>query len=144
MSEKQKSKPATSAHAGSGRFSYDGLDRVMHEKARLGILSSLAAHRGGLLFNDLKQLCALTDGNLSRHLGVLSDAGLVEIRKGSAGPRPQTMIQLTSSGRKRFAEYINVLESVIADAQMESKAGSRSGSESLGRGGRGATGWSPA
>ena len=65
----------------AGRFSYDGLDRVLHEKARLGILASLAANANGLLFNDLKQLCALTDGNLSRHLQVLEEARLVEIWK---------------------------------------------------------------
>ena len=60
-------------------FSYDGLDRVIHEKARLGLLTSLMAHPKGLAFADLKQLCGLTDGNLSRHLGVLQDAGLVEV-----------------------------------------------------------------
>jgi DNA-binding MarR family transcriptional regulator len=90
----------------------------MHEKARLGILASLAAHAGGLLFNDLKQLCSLTDGNLSRHLSVLSDAGLVEIWKGTTGPR-QTMYRLTATGRERFANYIGVLEKVVADAQSE-------------------------
>lgn len=105
--------------ARSGRFSYEGLDRVMHEKARLGILASLAAHERGLLFNDLKQLCALTDGNLSRHLGVLSEAGLVEIWKGTAGSRPQTMYRLTRDGRQRFTDYISVLEKVVADAQTE-------------------------
>ena len=105
--------------ARAGRFSYEGLDRVMHEKARLGILASLAANAGGLLFNDLKQMCSLTDGNLSRHLAVLSDAGLVEIWKGTTGPRPQTMYRLTASGRQRFAEYIGVLEKVVADAQAE-------------------------
>ena len=73
----------------------------------------------GCLFNDLKQLCSLTDGNLSRHLAVLSDAGLVEIWKGTTGPRPQTMYRLTASGRQRFAEYISVLEKVVADAQAE-------------------------
>jgi len=104
--------------ASAGRFSYAGLDRVMHEKARLGILASLAAHAGGLLFNDLKQLCSLTDGNLSRHLSVLSDAGLVEIWKGTTGPR-QTMYRLTATGRERFANYIGVLEKVVADAQSE-------------------------
>lgn len=108
---------ATNTH--SARFSYEGLDRVMHEKARLGILASLAAHERGLMFNDLKQLCALTDGNLSRHLGVLSEAGFVEIWKGSKGSRPQTMVRLTSDGRQRFAEYISVLEKVIADAQTK-------------------------
>ncbi|HIE69942.1 MAG TPA: transcriptional regulator, partial [Planctomycetes bacterium] len=105
--------------ARSGRFSYDGLDRVMHEKARLGILASLAANPGGLLFNDLKQVCSLTDGNLSRHLAVLSDAKLVDIWKGATGPRPQTMYRLTADGRSRFAEYISVLEKVVADAQVD-------------------------
>jgi hypothetical protein len=56
----------------SAPFSYDGLDRVIHEKARLGLLTSLMAHPKGLAFADLKQLCGLTDGNLSRHLQVSS------------------------------------------------------------------------
>ena len=70
---KLKTSEKASAPDSAGRFSYQGLDRVMHEKARLGIMASLAAHADGLLFNDLKQLCSLTDGNLSRHLGVLAD-----------------------------------------------------------------------
>ena len=68
-----------------GRFAYDGLDRVLHEKARLGIVTSLATRAEGLLFSDLKGLCHLTDGNLSRHLTVLQDAGVVEIHKGYKG-----------------------------------------------------------
>lgn len=120
----------------AGRFSYQGLDRVMHEKARLGILASLAAHSNGLLFNDLKQLCTLTDGNLSRHLAVLSDAGLVEIWKGAQGPRPQTLYRLTEQGRQRFNEYISVLENVVADAQ--SQLPSKDGHEGI------SGGWSPA
>lgn len=111
----------TKPSASDGRFSYEGLERVMHEKARLSILSSLAAHTGGLLFYDLKQLCSLTDGNLSRHLTVLSKAGLVEIWKGTAGPRPQTMCRLTVSGRERFTAYVSILEKVVADAQLKSK-----------------------
>jgi len=59
---------------GEGRFAYDGLDRVLHEKARLGILTSLVAHPDGLKFGELRGLCSLTDGNLSRHLDVLRDA----------------------------------------------------------------------
>jgi DNA-binding transcriptional ArsR family regulator len=106
---------------GEGRFAYEGLDRVMHEKARLSILASLARHAEGLLFNDLKQLCALTDGNLSRHLAVLSDSDLVEIWKGSKGPRQQTMYRISAVGRQRFAEYISVLEKVVADAQAKSR-----------------------
>ena len=107
MSRKRKSNEIKKSQhlSGDGRFSYEGLDRVMHEKARLGILASLAAHANGLLFKDLKQLCSLTDGNLSRHLAVLSEAGLVETWKGINGPRPQTMYRLTDSGQQRFSDY---------------------------------------
>jgi DNA-binding MarR family transcriptional regulator len=99
-----------------GRFAYDGLDRVLHEKARLGILVSLLNRPEGLLFNDLKKLCSLTDGNLSRHLDVLRESGLVEIWKGHEGRRPQTLARLTAGGRKRFVDYLQELEKVIRDA----------------------------
>ena len=88
-----------------GRFAYEGLERVIHEKARLSILASLASHVDGLLFNDLKALCALTDGNLSRQLQVLQEAGFVEVWKGFKNKRPQTLCRLTPDGRKRFVEY---------------------------------------
>ena len=97
-------------------YSYQGLDRVMHEKARLGLLTSLVAHPKGLPFGELKQLCGLTDGNLSRHLAVLEDAGLVEITKGYLGNRPHTTCRLTASGRRRFLDYLGVLEQVVRDA----------------------------
>jgi DNA-binding transcriptional ArsR family regulator len=90
--------------SGEAPFAYDGLDRVMHEKARLGVLSSLIAHPKGLSFGDLKQLCGLSDGNLSRHLQVLQDAGLVEISKAFEGNRPQTTCRLTRAGRRQFWE----------------------------------------
>jgi DNA-binding MarR family transcriptional regulator len=99
-----------------GRFAYEGLDRVIHEKARLSIVTSLATHPGGLVFNDLKDLCALTDGNLSRHLQILSETGLIQIWKGFKENRPQTMCQLTADGRKRFVEYITILENIVTDA----------------------------
>ena len=105
----------------SGRFAYDGLDRIIHEKARLGIVSSLATHPHGLVFNDLKELCSLTDGNLSRHLQILSDAGLVQIWKGYKDNRPQTLVQLSDDGRKRFVEYVAVLENVVTDAVEAAK-----------------------
>lgn len=108
-----------------GRYAYEGLDRVLHEKARLGILTSLAAKADGLLFTDLKGLCNLTDGNLSRHLTVLQEAGVVEIHKGYKGKRPQTLCRLTDGGRKRYLEYIAVLESVLADAVEAAKHGKK-------------------
>ena len=100
----------------AGRFAYGGLERLIHEKARLSIMTSLAAHPTGLVFNDLKECCALTDGNLSRHLQVLHEAGLVEVWKGFQNNRPQTLCRITEIGRRRFVEYVNVLESVVADA----------------------------
>jgi DNA-binding transcriptional ArsR family regulator len=97
-------------------FAYDGLDRVMHEKARLGLLSSLIAHPKGLTFGDLKQLCSLSDGNLSRHLQVLQEAGLVEISKSFEGNRPQTTCRLTRGGRRRFLDYLALLEQLVREA----------------------------
>ncbi|MES2253467.1 MAG: transcriptional regulator [Pseudomonadota bacterium] len=97
-------------------YAFEGLDRVMHEKARLGLLSSLVAHPKGLAFSDLKQLCGLTDGNLSRHLQVLQEAGLVEITKSFEGNRPQTICALTRNGRRRFLDYLALLEQLVRDA----------------------------
>lgn len=108
-------------------FAYDGLDRVIHEKARLGLLTSLIAHPKGLAFADLKQLCGLTDGNLSRHLQVLQEAGLVEIRKGYDGSRPQTTCGLTAAGRLRFLDYLAVLERVVRDAAEAAQGASPGG-----------------
>lgn len=109
--------------ADAGRFSYDGLDRVIHEKARLGVLASLVAHPKGLPFGDLKQLCALTDGNLSRHLQVLEEEKLVEIDKRFEGKRPLTTVRLSSIGRQRFLEYVAVLERVVRDAAAAGESG---------------------
>ena len=98
------------------RFSYDGLDRVIHEKARLSILTSLMTHPTGLAFSDLKRLCGLTDGNLSRHIKVLQDAELVNVTKGYEGNRPHTSCAITPKGQKQFLDYVSVLEQVIKDA----------------------------
>jgi DNA-binding HxlR family transcriptional regulator len=99
-----------------GRYAYEALDRILHEKARLGILVSLSTHPAGLRFGDLKALCALTDGNLNRHLEVLEKADLVVIEKGWAGKRPQTSCRLTVPGRQRLLAYIAELERVVKDA----------------------------
>ncbi len=101
---------------GQAPFAYEGLDRVIHEKARLCVLTSLIAQPKGLAFADLKQLCGLTDGNLGRHLQVLQEAGLVEIIKGYEKNRPLTTCRLTADGRQRFLDYLAVLEQVVRDA----------------------------
>src|SRR5260221_14041203 len=104
------------SEAETGRFAYDGLDRVLHEKARLGILASLVAHPDGRKFGELRTLCSLTDGNLSRHLDVLREAALVEVWKGFERRRPQTLVRLTPDGRRRFLSYLEELERVLHDA----------------------------
>jgi DNA-binding HxlR family transcriptional regulator len=106
----------TKTSSTEGRFAYEGLDRVIHERARLSILTSLITNPKALTFGDLKQLCSLTDGNLSRHLRVLEEAKIVEIEKGHDRNRPQTVCRITSSGRKRYLEYLSTLEQVVRDA----------------------------
>ncbi|HKF71553.1 MAG TPA: transcriptional regulator [Stellaceae bacterium] len=117
-----------SADRRRGRFAYEGLDRVIHERARLSVLTSLVAHPRGLRFGDLKELCRLTDGNLSRHLQVLQEARLVEISKGVEANRPQTLCRITAQGRRRYLEYLAVLEQVVRDAAGAARVerGSRS------------------
>jgi len=110
------------AETDAGQFAYEGLDRVIHERARLGVLTSLVAHPKGLVFGDLRRLCQLTDGNLSRHLAVLQEAGLVEVEKFFDQNRPQTLCRITAQGRDRYLAYLAVLEQVVRDAAQAVKA----------------------
>ncbi len=126
----------TDTAAENGRFAYNGLERVIHERARLSIMTSLIAHPEGLLFGDLKDLCALTDGNLSRHIDVLKEAGLIEVWKGLKNNRPQPLCSLSDDGRRRFTQYINVLESVVNDA-VSAEAAERAADKKI------TEGWSP-
>jgi DNA-binding MarR family transcriptional regulator len=105
-----------------GRYAYEGLDRALHEKARLGILSALIARPEGLGFTELARLCSLTDGNLSRHLDVLETSGLVKIRKGFERRRPKTTCHLTAQGQRRFREYLVHLEQIVRDAMATDAA----------------------
>jgi len=111
----------TKAPESEGRFAYEGLDRVIHERARLSVLTSLITNPKGLIFNDLKQLCSLTDGNLSRHLRVLETEKMVEIVKGYDRNRPQTICRISPAGRKRYLEYLSTLEQVVKDAAKGTK-----------------------
>ena len=97
-------------------FAYEGLDRVIHERARLSVLTSLLTHPNGLSFVELKQLCALTDGNLARHLQVLEEDKMIHISKEEERGRAQTTVRITASGRKRYMEYLTILEQVVRDA----------------------------
>ena len=101
-------------------FAFDGLDRLLHAKARLSIMTSLADHPKGLSFTELRDLCGLTDGNLSRHVQILEEAKMVRVTKGFEGRRPLTTCALTDQGRARFSEYLEVLERVLSSARGKS------------------------
>ena len=115
-------KNTKSAAAQPGRFAYEGLERTIHEKARLGLLTCLMSRPEGLGFTELKELCDLTDGNLNRHLEVLADAGLVDVSKDQGTGRARTLCRLTASGRSRFLAYLQELERVVSDAAHAKEA----------------------
>src|ERR1700738_4019307 len=111
------------ARPSEGLFAYEGLDLVIHERARLSVLTSLVTNPKGLTFGNLKQLCALTDGNLSRHLRVLEKGKMVEIVKKHDRNRPQTVCRITASGRAGYVEYLSTLEQVVRDAARVTEEG---------------------
>jgi DNA-binding MarR family transcriptional regulator len=113
---KMSSKKYARSTADEAPFAYEGLDRLIHEHARLSVLTALITNPSGLAFNELKKMCNLTDGNLSRHLQVLDEAGLITIFKGVEGNRSLTLCRITSDGRKKYIEYLAVLEQVVTDA----------------------------
>ena len=119
-----------------GQYAYQGLDRVFHEKARLGIMTSLFTHTAGYTFNELKELCDLTDGNLSRHIQLLKEEGYVEVIKSFYKNKPLTLCKMTALGRDKFKEYMSELERVLKDALK--------GESKLSIDGKQNTGFSPA
>jgi len=88
------------------------LDRLIHERIRLGIISALAANTS-LSFNELKRLLKTTDGNLSVHARKLEDAGYIACSKSFEGRMPRTEYGLTASGRKALEKYLNHMEALI-------------------------------
>lgn len=88
------------------------LDRIIHERMRLGIVSALAVN-DSLTFNDLKKLLKTTDGNLSVHARKLEDAGYVSCTKSFEGRMPKTEYQLTSLGRESLRRYLDHMEALI-------------------------------
>jgi DNA-binding MarR family transcriptional regulator len=88
------------------------LDKVIHERMRLGIISALAANEK-LSFSDLKSLLNTTDGNVSVHARKLEDAGYVTMKKSFSGRTPLTEYKITASGRKALVQYLNHMEALI-------------------------------
>lgn len=95
---------------------FAALERLYHEPVRLGLMSLLSADSEGVSFNDLKKELQLTDGNLSRHLKTLEDAGAVRIDKTFVGAKPRTTVCVTSAGRRQFVDYLKTLEAVLQQA----------------------------
>lgn len=95
---------------------YAGLKRVFHEPSRLAIVSALCRETDGLTFNQLKDECDLTFGNLSSHLKTLQDAGIISVEKYFVDNKPRTQITMTDTGRGKFIQYLKALEEVLLDA----------------------------
>ncbi len=91
----------------------DDLDRVIHERGRLAIMSALVAAGGDSSFVELKAVVGLTDGNLSVHLRILQEATYIAIVKSFVERRPNTQVKLTAAGRRAFATYLSVLEKIV-------------------------------
>ena len=92
------------------------LDRLIHERIRLGIVSALAANTS-LTFNDLKRLLQTTDGNLSVHARKLEEAKYIACTKSFEGRMPKTEYTLTADGRKAFEKYLDHMEAIIQAAK---------------------------
>ena len=94
------------------------LDRVIHEKGRLVIMSMLAASPE-LSFTELRDALAMTDGNLTTHIRTLQETGYVSVTKSFQNNRPLTTCSLTAAGKKAFASYIDLLEQIIRQNRPE-------------------------
>ena len=95
---------------------YVGLKRIFHEPSRLAIMSALCREVDGLTFNELKEECELTFGNLSSHLKSLQDAKAIKVKKFFIGNKPCTRLSLTEKGRQSFVDYLEALEEVLKKA----------------------------
>lgn len=104
--------------AASARLALDDIDRVFHEKARLGIMTTIVGSQDGMNFNELKELCDLTDGNLNRHLKVLVDTSVLSVRKTGQGRNTNSHYKLTAKGRKAFEKYLSALEAILNAAKQ--------------------------
>ena len=109
---KSAAKARTAGEAGTLENALPHLDRIIHERMRLGIISALAVNES-LTFNELKKLLQTTDGNLSVHARRLEEVNYVECTKTFEGRVPKTEYRLTPSGRKAFERYLDHMEALI-------------------------------
>ena len=95
----------------------DALERIFHEPNRMAIMSTLCAAEKGLSFTEIKKTCNLTDGNLNRHLKVLSEAKAITIKKAFVNDKPRTTVSLSKLGLQKFTEYLAALEEMLRMAK---------------------------
>jgi len=103
---------AAEAHTSRAKHPAQSLDRLIHERMRLGIISALAANES-LTFNDLKHLMHTTDGNLSVHARKLEDGGYIACTKSFEGRLPKTEYKLTAAGKRALENYVSHMETLI-------------------------------
>lgn len=94
-------------------FAYEGLERLFHERGRLAVCTCLIANPAGMGFTALVEACALTDGNLNRHLHALAETGVVTLERARRDGRLATTVRITEHGKSRFLAYVDELEAVV-------------------------------
>lgn len=97
------------------------LEKIFHEPNRLSIMSVLCAADKGMSFNEIKEACGLTDGNLSRHLKALEESGAIAITKKFVDNKPRTTVSISASGLERFNEYLSALSEILNKAKKSLK-----------------------
>jgi DNA-binding transcriptional ArsR family regulator len=117
-----RSGPGTrdSRNAAAGPANARDLDRLVHDRTRLAIVSALAAH-ASLTFTELRGITETTDGNLSVHTRKLEEAGYVSCTKGFEGRVPRTEFALTTAGRKALQKYLDHMEAIIVHARRKAR-----------------------
>ena len=110
--KKREASTLQEVRGAKARHPAPGLDRLIHERMRLGIVSALAANES-LTFNDLKSLMNTTDGNLSVHARKLEDGGYIACTKSFEGRLPKTEYKLTVNGRRALENYLSHMETLI-------------------------------
>ena len=133
MAVKRPSKRGHKQSSSRAPFAYAGLERIFHERGRLAICTCLVAHPDGVSFTELHDACALTDGNLSRHLTALADMDIVSVIRVSGDGRPTTIFRITPAGKARFLHYIDELESVVRAVHSRARDGKSNDARGLAR-----------
>ena len=113
--------PRRTEPQGEGGASLSDASEVVHQRSRLAVLTVLY-EAGEADFGQLRRITGLSDGNLSRHLTVLEEAGLVDIRKGFVGRRPRTWVNMTVSGRSAYEHEVQILRGLVASADAAREA----------------------